>query len=93
MFKLLIIVICVVDAVFIGGLTGVICISFFGNNPVGRLFKILAGLAAGIGYFILTTNILFSFENVNDLFAILIIFGPVAAILLLLLMNYVKGEK
>lgn len=82
MIKAFFLAIAVIDGITMGNLAAVIVQMIFGDRPAARFLKVICGLAAGIGYFIFCTWIMFVSE-MELITGAIFVFAPLLLLLIL----------
>ena len=87
MFDILVIA----DGLIVGGFIFLLIGSLFGDKPLVRLLKLLLGIFAGVGYLMLCVAI--NTSDINMFIGCIILFGPVALMVILCLVYYMFKDK
>ena len=77
-------VLMLLDAWIVGWLTSLFVQGLLGDSPSARLLKLVFGIASGAGYILL----LGIASKGSDFVLITVLFGPMAIVAFLLLLNY-----
>ena len=92
MFDILFLLVAIFDGVIVGYFLAFLCKLIFGDNPLGRLLKLIASIGGGVGYsvWVLSTGI--SDDGTMAGFLILT-FAPIAVALILAIIGYMFDDK
>ena len=92
---LIFLLILIFDAIIIGFIVALICKKLFGDGPLARLLRLVLCIAGGGAYGFLCLDILYG-ELGMDMSTgtgMLIIFAPVALVLILMVVAYMFKDK
>lgn len=81
MLKLLLFLVSLFDGCVIGALGNVIIERIFGDNPLGKILKVLGGIVAGVAYFLFCLWILGS--EMDMIPGLIFLFAPLLLIFVL----------
>ena len=87
MFDFLFLAAVIFDGLIVGFFLAILCKLIFGDNPLGRLLKLIISVGAGIGYSIWVLAVGNSDEGTMAGFLILT-FAPIAVVLILAIIGY-----
>ena len=92
MFKILFFLIAISDGMIVGFFLAYLCKLIFGDNPLGRLLKLIGSIVAGVGYAIWVISVGNSDEGTMAGFLILT-FAPIVIVLILAIIGYMFNTK
>ena len=93
MFELLFLAAAIFDGLIVGFFLANLCKLILGDNPLGRLIKLIVSVGAGVGYCIKVLSVGNSDEGTMEGFLILT-FAPIVVMIILAIIGYMfNGEN